>query len=91
MLEQYLKSPFKALMLAVRRFDESPHIATGAAKARAISQFHEQLAKVSHDIYREWQLEWSDEIPSEEMAGLIHRAAQMVGFDDEHSVFKTEN
>ena len=60
MLEDGLKPSFKELISATRRFDEYPHIATGEAKARAISEFHEKIAEVSQDIYREWQLEWSD-------------------------------
>lgn len=90
MLDVELKPRFNELISATKRFDENPHIATGAAKARAISEFHDKLAEVSQAIYKKWQLEWSDEIPSEDMAGLIHKASELVGFDDEHSVFKTE-
>ena len=89
-LEDGLKMSFNELIQATRRFDESPHIATGAEKARAISEFHEKLHEVSQQIYRKWQLEWSDEIPSEEMSGLIHKAASKVGFDDTKFVFMEE-
>jgi len=90
MLEKGLKPSFNELISATKRFDENPHIATGAAKARAISEFHDKLAEVSQEIFRKWQLEWSDEIPSEDMAALIHRASEMVGFDETTSMFKEE-
>ena len=90
MLEDGLKTSFNELIRATRRFDENPHIATGAAKANAISRFHDALAGVSQEIFRKWQLEWSDEIPSEDMAGLIHNAADKVGFDDTKFIFTEE-
>lgn len=91
MLEDGLKPSFNELIIATKKFDENPHISTGAAKARAISEFHDRLAKVSQDIYRKWQLNWSDQIPSEEMNLLIHRASEMVGFDDTTLMFTEEN
>ena len=91
MLEKGLKPSFNELISATRRFDENPHIATGAAKANAISEFHDALAKVSQAIYRKWQLKWSDKIPSEEMAGLIHKASNLVGFDDTTFMFTEGN
>lgn len=90
MLEDGLKTSFNELIRATKRFDETPHIATGAAKARAISEFHDRLAEVSQKIYRTWQLEWSDEIPSEEMSEIIHKAAGKVGFDDTKFIFTEE-
>lgn len=90
MLEEGLKPSFNELISATKKFDENPHISTGAAKAMAISVFHDALAEVSQAIYRKWQLEWSDQIPSEEMAALIHRASELVGFDDTQLVFKEE-
>lgn len=91
MLEKGLKPSFNELISATRRFDENPHIATGAAKANAISEFHDALAEVSQEIFRKWQLEWSDQIQPEEMNLLIHRASELVGFDDTNFMFKTEN
>ena len=90
MLEKGLKPSFNELISATRRFDESPHIATGAAKANAISEFHDALAKVSQAIYRKWQTKWADQIPSEEMAGLIHKASNLVGFDETTFMFTEE-
>ena len=90
MLEKGLKPSFNELISATRRFDENPHIATGAAKSNAISEFHDVLAEVSQEIYRKWQLKWSDQIPSEEMSGLIHKASNLVGFDDTKFIFTEE-
>lgn len=90
LLDDELKPCFNELISATKRFDESPHIATGAAKARAISEFHDRLAEVSQKIYRTWQLEWSDEIPSEEMSEIIHKASGLVGFDETTFMFTEE-
>lgn len=87
MLEDGLKPSFNELIIATRRFDENPHIATGAAKANAISEFHDAIANVSQAIYMKWQTKWADQIPSEEMSGLIHKASELVGFDDTTFMF----